>query len=113
MFGIGMSELLLILAIALIILGPKKLPELARALGKGLNEFRKATNDIKSSLDIDNTDEFSPVIDTQSSTDDPYAHSEPSPKPKQSTRKTKKTPTPPKKPKTQKTQKTPKPPLAG
>lgn len=53
MFGIGISELLLILAIALIILGPKRLPELARALGKGVNEFRKAANDIKSTLDID------------------------------------------------------------
>ena len=51
MFGIGISELLLILAIALIILGPKRLPEIARALGKGLNEFRKAANDIKSTLD--------------------------------------------------------------
>ena len=47
MFGIGGPELLLILAIALIVLGPKKLPELARALGKGLAEFRRATDDLK------------------------------------------------------------------
>jgi TatA/E family protein of Tat protein translocase len=47
MFGIGMPELLLILAVALIVLGPKKLPELARALGKGLAEFRRATDDLK------------------------------------------------------------------
>lgn len=47
MFGIGMPELLLILALALIVLGPKKLPELARALGKGLAEFRRATDDLK------------------------------------------------------------------
>jgi len=47
MFGIGMPELLLILAVALIVLGPKKLPELARALGKGLSEFRRATDEIK------------------------------------------------------------------
>jgi len=47
MFGIGMPELLLILALALIVLGPKKLPELARALGKGMAELRKATEDIK------------------------------------------------------------------
>jgi TatA/E family protein of Tat protein translocase len=45
MFGIGGPELLLILAIALIVLGPKKLPDLARALGKGLAEFRRATDD--------------------------------------------------------------------
>ena len=47
MFGIGMPELLLILALALIVLGPKKLPELARALGKGMAEFRRATDDLK------------------------------------------------------------------
>ena len=48
MFGIGMPELMLILGLALIVLGPKKLPELARALGKGLAEFRRATDDLKS-----------------------------------------------------------------
>lgn len=47
MFGIGMPELLLILVLALIVLGPKKLPELARALGKGMAEFRRATDDLK------------------------------------------------------------------
>ena len=48
MFGIGMPELLLILGLALIVLGPKKLPELAKTLGKGLAEFRRATDDLKS-----------------------------------------------------------------
>jgi TatA/E family protein of Tat protein translocase len=47
MFGIGMPELLLILGLALIVLGPKKLPELARTLGKGLAEFRRATEELK------------------------------------------------------------------
>jgi Tat protein translocase TatB subunit len=51
MFGIGMPELLLLLAIALIVVGPKKLPELAKALGRGLAEFKKATSDLKESLD--------------------------------------------------------------
>lgn len=44
MFNIGMPELLVILALALMILGPRKLPELARSLGKGLAEFKRATN---------------------------------------------------------------------
>ena len=55
MFGIGMPELLLLLAIALIVVGPKKLPELAKALGRGIAEFKKATNELKESLDT-NTD---------------------------------------------------------
>jgi sec-independent protein translocase protein TatB len=53
MFGIGMQELLLILVIALIILGPKKLPDVAKSLGKALNEFKRATGDIKESLGVD------------------------------------------------------------
>jgi sec-independent protein translocase protein TatB len=51
MFGIGPSELLVILVVALLVLGPKRLPEIARALGKGLAEFRRATADVTSELD--------------------------------------------------------------
>lgn len=53
MFGIGMQELIIVLVVALIILGPKKLPEVAKSLGKALNEFKRATNDIKESLEVD------------------------------------------------------------
>lgn len=47
MFGIGMPELLLILAVALIVLGPKRLPEIARSLGRGLAEFRRTTDEVR------------------------------------------------------------------
>ena len=47
MFGIGMTELLVILTIGLIVIGPKKLPELARSLGKGLAEFRRASTEVR------------------------------------------------------------------
>jgi Tat protein translocase TatB subunit len=55
MFGIGFPELLLIMAIALIVVGPSKLPDLARALGRGYAEFRKATNELKETFDQDET----------------------------------------------------------
>lgn len=51
MFGLGPTELIVILVIALLVLGPKRLPELAAGLGKGLAEFRRATADINAELD--------------------------------------------------------------
>ncbi len=53
MLGIGMPEILVILVVALIVIGPKRLPELARHLGKGLAEFKKAADDLQESVKID------------------------------------------------------------
>ncbi len=53
MFGIGGWEMLLIGVVALLVFGPKRLPELARTLGKGLAEFRRASSDLRRSIDLD------------------------------------------------------------
>ncbi|MBW2652632.1 MAG: twin-arginine translocase TatA/TatE family subunit, partial [Deltaproteobacteria bacterium] len=46
MLGIGMQEIIIILVVALIVIGPKKLPDLAKALGRALGEFRRAADDL-------------------------------------------------------------------
>lgn len=53
MFGIGPMELVVIVVVALLIFGPQKLPEFARTIGKGLAEFRRASNDLRQTLAID------------------------------------------------------------
>ena len=55
MFGLGMPEILLILAIALIVIGPKKLPELAKTLGRAMGEFKRSAQDFKRSIDVETT----------------------------------------------------------
>ena len=56
MFNIGLPELLIIVAIALIVFGPNKLPELAKALGRAMREFRKATEEVKESFEAETRD---------------------------------------------------------
>jgi len=52
MFGsLGMPELIVIFVIALIVFGPRKLPELGRSLGRGIAEFKKATNELQNTLE--------------------------------------------------------------
>ena len=76
MFNLGFSELILIAIIALIFIGPKQLPELARTLGRALNELKRATGDITSAISnpsrfIENPDEKETVISRPPSTDTP------------------------------------------
>ena len=53
MFGFGFSELMVILVIALLVVGPKKLPEVAKMIGRGYAQFKRAFEDIKDSVDLD------------------------------------------------------------
>ena len=53
MFGIGSTELLVILVVALIVIGPSKLPDLMKTLGKGMAEFRRMSSDVKSTLEAE------------------------------------------------------------
>jgi Tat protein translocase TatB subunit len=53
MFGMGTQEILIVLVVALIFIGPKRLPEIAKALGKGFGELRRAANDLKGQIDLE------------------------------------------------------------
>jgi len=63
MFGIGLPELILIMAVALIVVGPQKLPELAKSLGRGIAELKKAASNLKESFEEE--DEEKPAWDQQ------------------------------------------------
>ena len=53
MFGIGSTELIVILIVALIVIGPAKLPEMAKSLGKALGEFRRVSTDVKRTIEME------------------------------------------------------------
>ena len=74
MFGIGLPELILIMAVALIVVGPDKLPGLARSLAKGIAELKKATGALKESLHDDDDSpwqEVTPPDDTATTPEQP------------------------------------------
>jgi Tat protein translocase TatB subunit len=74
MFGIGGTELFIILVIALIVLGPNKLPDLAKMLGKLMGEFQRATSDLKREIDITGENRSGPA--THQSDDKSTNHEE-------------------------------------
>ncbi|MCH2169901.1 twin-arginine translocase TatA/TatE family subunit [Myxococcota bacterium] len=72
MFGIGMMELVVIFAIALLVLGPKRLPALARSLGRTLAEFRRASTDLRQEfMDVEESVKIMPDDPRSSSSSDP------------------------------------------
>ena len=74
MFGIGTSEILIVLLIALLILGPKEIPKIARSIGRGMRELERAKNEFRQSIefevDEDNTHGQEPQQETETHDED-------------------------------------------
>lgn len=77
MFGIGVPELVLILIIGLIVFGPGKLPEMGRTLGKGIREFRKASNALSQAINAPEQPAQPPVPPAQPAAQAPAAPVQP------------------------------------
>lgn len=60
MFGIGLPELIIIMVVALLVVGPSKLPELAKSIGKALSEFRKMADEVKETIEEEITETETP-----------------------------------------------------
>lgn len=77
MGSIGFPEMLVILVVALIIFGPRKLPELGRSLGRSINEFKRASNELRSTLDEEIRAEERKTIPPAPATVSPAAQTDP------------------------------------
>lgn len=67
MFGLSMMEIIIIVIIALVVIGPKKLPDIAKSIGKGYGEFKRTFNDLKETVNVDvNSSSSSKPTDTYS-----------------------------------------------
>ena len=83
MFGMSMTEILVIAVLALLVLGPEKLPKVAQMIGKGLREIRRATSDIRQAIEIDDIrSQFKEELDAKTwgragQLDDPYSNTTP------------------------------------
>jgi len=66
MFGLGIPEIVIIMVIALLVLGPQKLPEIAKALGRAMGEFKRATEELRESVNIGNLDSLDTSTDDTS-----------------------------------------------